>query len=37
VRLRKTGGGGRTAPQRLYEDPQVRISGAARTTARVVR
>ena len=37
ARLRKTGGGGRTAPQRLYEDPQVRISGAARTTARVVR
>jgi hypothetical protein len=37
VRLRRMPGGGRTAPQRLYRDPQVRISGTAATTARVVR
>jgi hypothetical protein len=37
VRLRKAGGRGRTAPQRLYADPQLRISGTASTTARVVR
>jgi hypothetical protein len=37
ARLRSTSGRGRTAPQRLYEDPQVRVSGTASTTARVVR
>jgi hypothetical protein len=37
VSLRRDGGGGRTAPQRLYRDPQLRISGTAGTTARVVR
>jgi len=37
ARIRRVGGGGATRPQRLLRDPQVRISGTAETTARVVR
>jgi hypothetical protein len=39
VRIEKAGGGRgeRTAPQRLYRDPQVRISGTASYAARVAR
>lgn len=35
--LRASRGGGWTATQRLYRDPQLRISGTAGTAARVVR